>query len=200
MSDIFDYAEGATPVDPDEIEGLIPTHIVNRGQLDELEQANIAEAQVWLSTARIKKINEDQTLRKLHIKMFGKVWHWAGTFRNTGKNIGVDAYQIATELRNLCDDVDTWIEYSSYEADEIAARFHHRLVAIHAFPNGNGRHARLATDVLLVKQLHKKPFSWGRKLIGNNLDKQGKVRNQYIEALREADKGNYQALLDFVRS
>lgn len=197
---MFEYADGATPLDPDEMEGLIPTHIVNRGQLDELEQANIAAAQIWLSTARIKKINEDHNLRKLHNEMFGKVWRWAGTFRNTAKNIGIDAYQIAPELRNLCKDVDTWIEYSSYKADEIAARFHHRLLVIHPFPNGNGRHARLATDMLLIKHLDRKPFTWGRVSIGDSIDKEGEVRSQYIKALREADRGDYEALLAFVRS
>lgn len=200
MTEIFEYSEDGTPLDPDEIEGLIPSHIVNRGQLDELEQENIVSAQLWLASARIDKINTDVNIRKLHKNMFGKVWRWAGTFRATGKNIGVEAYQIAPELKNLCDDVDAWIEFSSYPADEIAARFHHRLLFIHPFPNGNGRHARLATDVLLTKQLHVKPFSWGRTSIGKNTDKEGTVRKEYINALREADKGNYQALIGFVRS
>ena len=197
---MFEYSAGATPLDPDEMEGLLPTHIVNRGQLDELEQVNIAAAQIWLSTARINKINDDGNLRKLHNKMFGNVWRWAGTFRSTAKNIGIDAYQIAPELRNLCEDVDTWIEYSSYDADEIAARFHHKLLLIHPFPNGNGRHARLATDVLLIKQLGKSAFTWGSASIGNGIDKEDQVRSQYINALREADRGDYQALLTFVRS
>ncbi len=197
---MFEYSAEATPLDPDEMEGLIPTHIVNRGQLDELEQANIVAAQIWLSTARINKINEDGNLRKLHNKMFGQVWRWAGTFRSTAKNIGIDAYQIAPELRNLCEDVDTWIKYSSYDADEIAARFHHKLLFIHPFPNGNGRHARLATDGLLIKHLEKSAFTWGRASIGKGIDKEGEVRSQYINALREADRGDYQALLTFVRS
>ena len=200
MSEMFEYAEGATPLDPDEMEGLIPNHIVNRGQLDELEQENIISAQLWLSTARIIKINEVSVLRKLHKNMFGNVWGWAGTFRSTAKNIGIEAYQIAPQLKDLCDDVDTWIEFASYAEDEIAARFHHRLLYIHPFPNGNGRHARLATDVLLYKQLKKKPFSWGRTSIGENIDKKSSVRSDYINALVDADNGDYQGLLNFVRS
>lgn len=202
MIKVFEYSEGGTPLDPDEMEGLIPSHIVNRGQLDELEQENIVSAQLWLATARVDKINTDANLRKLHKNMFGSVWRWAGTFRKTGKNIGVEAYQISAALKDLCDDVDTWIEFSSYPQDEIAARFHHRLLFIHPFPNGNGRHARLATDVLLSKQLGAKPFSWGRESIANktNIDKEGKVRSEYIHSLRQADRGEYQALLGFVRS
>lgn len=192
----FEYPEGATPLDPDEIEGLIPTHVVNRGQLNELEQQNIAEAELWLMTARLGKINTEKNLKKLHVKMFGQVWAWAGTFRKTGKNIGVDAYQIAVELKNLCDDLDTWVEFSTYPDDEIAARFHHRLVYIHLFPNGNGRHARLATDILLMKHLKRDRFSWSRGIIDNA----GEVRSQYISALREADRGYYKPLLDFVRA
>ncbi len=196
MSGLYDYPDGATPLDPDEIEGLIPTHIVNREQLNAQEQENILDAQLWLASARMGKINTETNLRKLHKNMFGKAWKWAGTFRTTGKNIGVEAYQIGIELKNLCDDVDIWIEHESYPTDELAARFHHRLVKIHAFPNGNGRHARLATDVLLTKQLGNKAFTWGSA----SIEKEGEIRKKYIEALRRADKEDYQALFDFVRS
>ena len=196
MTDLYDYPDGATPLDLDEIEGLIPTHIVNRNQLNELEQENITQARIWLDTAKFKKINTDVNLRKLHIQMFANVWKWAGIFRKTEKNVGVDPLHIAVDLRNLCDDVDAWIEYKSYPADEIAVRFHHRLTQIHPYPNGNGRHARLATDVLLRKQLVEKPFSWGSGSIENASD----TRTAYIDALREADKDNYQPLMRFVRS
>lgn len=193
---LFEYPEGATPLDPDEMEGLIPSHIVNRGQLNELEQQNIADAELWLLSARFDVIHDESQLRKLHTKMFERVWRWAGTFRQTGKNIGVEAYQISTELRNLCEDVRVWLEYESYPPDEIATRFHHRLVYIHLFPNGNGRHARLATDVLLMKTLGRPRFSWGSGII----DHEGDVRQQYISALRQADQGDYRALLQFVRA
>lgn len=196
MTDLYDYSEGATPLVPDEIDGLIPTHIVNRGQLNALEQENITAASLWLESGRIKKINTEANLRSLHKKMFGQVWKWAGKFRISGKNIGVDAYQIAVELRNLCEDVDTWIEFSSYPVDEIAVRFHHRLVYIHPFPNGNGRHARMATDFLLKKQLGTNAFSWGSA----SIDVISHVRRDYIHALRTADNGNYQPLLEFVRT
>ncbi len=118
------------------------------------------------------------------------------SFVRREKNIGVEAYQIGTELKNLCDDVDAWIEHDSYPVDELAARFHHKLVKIHAFPNGNGRHARLAIDVLLTKQLDEKAFTWGSA----SIEKEGDVRKKYIEALRQADRGNYHALFYFVRS
>jgi Fic-DOC domain mobile mystery protein B len=196
LTDLYEYPNGATPLDPDEIEGLIPTHIVNREQLNLQEQENILAAQLWLASARMSKINIEADLRKLHKNMFGKVWRWAGTFRLTGKNIGVEAYQIVVELKNLCDDVDAWIENKSYPADELAARFHHKLVKIHAFPNGNGRHARLATDVLLTKQLGKKAFTWGSA----SIEKEGEICIKYIEALRRADKEDYRALFEFVRS
>jgi len=191
----FDYPEDEVPLDPDEIEGLLSTHVVNRSQLNELEQQNIAEAELWQMTARLGKINSENNLKKLHVKMFGQVWGWAGKFRKTGKNIGVDAYKISVELKNLCDDIDTWIEFSTYPDDEIAARFHHRLVYIHLFPNGNGRHARLATDILLIKQLGLPCFTWGSGIINDS----GVVRGQYISVLREADRGYYKPLLDFVR-
>jgi len=108
----------------------------------------------------------------------------------------VPAWQIDTELHNLCADCATWIEHNAYPADEIAARFHHRLTAIHPFPNGNGRHARLMTDIILVHLLGQPRFSWG----SGNLVTAGDCRKQYIEALRAADRLDYGPLLVFVRS
>lgn len=196
MNKLFDGLDGATPLDPDECEGLIPTHVVTREQLNELEQQNITQAELWLATARFKKINTEANLRKLHKHMFAEVWRWAGKYRTTGKNIGIDAWQIAIELRKLCDDVDAWIEYHSYSREEIATRFHHRLVYIHAFSNGNGRHARLATDGLLIRQLKLPRFTWGRGII----DTPGEIRSRYIDVLRTADKGDFTPLLDFINS
>lgn len=197
--ELHSQAKDATPLDPDEIEGLIPTHLVYRDQLNELEQENILHAQLWLLTSRFSKVNDAGFLRQLHKKMFGQVWRWAGVYRKTDKNIGIDAYKISVELKELCDDVDAWIAFSTYPTDEIAVRFHHRLVFIHLFPNGNGRHARLATDVLLSKQLNSAAFNWGQGKIANSINTEGETRSHYISALREADKGDYSALMAFVR-
>ena len=128
--------------------------------------------------------------------MFGNVWKWAGKYRTSEKNIGVICYHISTEVKKLCDDVSTWVEFKSYSKDEIAARLHHRLVKVHPFANGNGRHARLVSDLLLEKALGKPVFSWGSV----NLVKASETRSQYIASLREADKGDYANLLAFVRS
>lgn len=127
--------------------------------------------------------------------MFDKTWRWAGTFRKTEKNVGVPWAQITVSLRQLFDDTKYWIENRTLSADEIAARFHHRLVAIHAFPNGNGRHARVMTE-LLQRQLQVAPFTWGRYDLQNESD----VRSQYIHALRVADGGDLRPLLEFLRS
>ncbi len=134
-------------------------------------------------------------LNVLHNRMFGRVWKWAGKFRHSGKNIGIDAYQIPTALKELCDDVEYWIENKTYEPDEIAARFHHRLVAIHPYPNGNGRHSRMAAD-LLLRSMDQESFTWGRE----NLTDPSMTRTQYIDALRAADKQDYELLFEFVRS
>jgi Fic-DOC domain mobile mystery protein B len=128
--------------------------------------------------------------------MFANVWKWAGHFRHSDKNIGVPWYQIPTVLKDLCDDVSLWIQQMEYPADEMAIRFHHRLVLIHPFPNGNGRHARLMTDLLLENILNCSRFTWGSE----NLSRDGNTRQRYIAALHAADKYNYQLLREFVRT
>jgi len=186
--------DAGTELSEEEKEGLIPSYITLRSELNEAEQANILEAQDW-AVSRKRVMLDEKLFKTLHKKMYGNVWRWAGDYRTTGKNIGVDAYRIPTDLRQLLDDCRYWIELGTYEPDEIAARFHHGLVAIHCYPNGNGRHARLATDLLLTS-MGQRPFSWGRK----NLVDEGETRDQYISALRAADDHDLGPLIDFVRT
>ncbi|QSV44702.1 mobile mystery protein B [Geobacter benzoatilyticus] len=191
----FEYPEGTTPLDPDEAEGLLLTHITSRGELDRWEQDNIAEGEAWAFGRRQKNILNEAFIRGLHKRMFGHVWRWAGEFRRSDKNIGVTWWQVPIELRKLCDDVVAWIALDTYPPDEIAVRFHHRLVVIHPFANGNGRHARTMTDLLLVQVLRRPRFTWG----SGNLVNVGDCRRCYIEALRAADRHDYQLLLEFVQ-
>lgn len=193
----FEYPMGATPLDPNEIEGLIPQHITLQIELNEYEQSNILKVENWISEKKfsIPDILSESFITKLHKKMFDDTWHWAGKFRKTEKNIGVDPVSIPIELKNLVDDVDFQVKNLTYTCDEISARFHHRLVAIHPFANGNGRHARLMSDILL-KALDRPFFSWGAV---TSLS-QTEFRKKYIFALRSADKYDYEPLLEFVRS
>jgi Fic-DOC domain mobile mystery protein B len=188
-------ANDATPLDPDEAAGLLPSHISTQDELNEWEQANILNAQRWLTTARGVEILGEDTIRELHRKMFGDTWEWAGEFRRSDKNIGVPWFQVPIALRELLRDVAYWRDNSVYTPDEIAVRFHHRLVQIHLFPNGNGRHARIATD-LLLDQLKTPRFSWG----GGALTKPTETRATYISALKAADRNDIGPLLLFVRT
>jgi Fic-DOC domain mobile mystery protein B len=183
-----------TPLTPEERSDLIPAYITLRHELNDAEQANILEADGW-AFKRPRDVLSEEFLTDLHRRMFRRVWRWAGTFRRTERNIGVDAYRIPMELRQLLDDCRYWIEHETFEPDEIAARFHHRLVWIHPFPNGNGRHARLATDLLLVK-LDRSRFTWGQENLVNASD----TRRTYVEALQTADRHDIRLLLEFVRS
>ncbi len=186
--------DAGTELNEEEREGLIPSYITLRSELNEAEQANILEASEW-AFARKRRLLDEKALNNLHKRMYGHVWGWAGNYRTSGKNIGIDAYRIPAELRQLLDDCRYWIENETFEPDEIAARFHHRLVSIHCYPNGNGRHARLAADVLL-RSMGEERFSWG----GRNLVNLSETRKSYIAALRAADGHDIGPLLEFVRS
>ncbi len=192
----IDYPEDATPINADEIEGLLLTHITTRAELDRWEQDNINEALTWIEERKPKDVLNESFMKLLHSKMFCNVWKWAGTFRQSEKSIGVSWYRISIELRKLCDDIKYRIENKTFSEDEIAARFHHRLVSMHLFLNGNGRHARLIADVLLENILSRPPFTWGNA----NLVKSSDDRKRYIESLIAADGGEYKHLLEFVRS
>ncbi|MFZ5697952.1 MAG: mobile mystery protein B [Pseudomonadota bacterium] len=190
----FHCAPGATSPDPDEAAGLIPGHIVTQGALNEWEQTNILEGAQWVLRQNKRELPDEAFVRELHRRMFGKTWKWAGSFRQTDKNIGVDWRQISVQLRNLLDDVGAQIAGQTYPADELALRFHHRLLWIHPFANGNGRHARLMTD-WLIRRLGQPAFTWG----GASLMTAGNTRQAYLEALRAADGRDYRLLLKFAR-
>ena len=193
----FQEPEGATPLDPDELEGLKFDHITTRSELDELEQANITQGLRWLSRQRGGDILDDEFVRKLHTRLFGDVWEWAGTYRLREKNIGIDPMHISVQLRQLLGDAQYWAEHSTFSPLESAARFHHRMVQIHPFPNGNGRHARIAADIYLDEYFDSPPIIWAS---GFDLQADSKRRTDYIAALRAADKGAFDLLLKFVGS
>jgi len=184
----------ATPLDADERASLMPGHIATQGELNEWEQLNILHGEGWARSQR-REILDEQFLRRLHREMFGETWRWAGRFRTSDKNIGVDWLRIGVEVKNLLDDIRFQVELGTMPPDEIAVRFHHRLVAIHPFPNGNGRHARLMAD-LLAERLGRPRFTWG----GANLIDANATRQRYIAALRAADGRDIAPLLAFARS
>ena len=186
--------EGATDLDPDELTGLIPTHLIHQFELNQWEQMNISKAEQWLTSKKHKNVLSEEFCRQLHTKMFDETWSWAGTFRRTDKNIGVDWTQISVRLKNLLEDTQYWMGHDVYSTNEIGARFHHKLVLIHCFANGNGRHARLMTDALMME--HQLPrFTWGALL-----DSRICARKNYLRALKDADLGNIQPLQQFITS
>lgn len=194
---IFTAGDSNTPLSPEEQDDLIPD-LVTREELNEWERLNILEAYAWAFAPRNLQHRDplaEAYVRELHLRMFDQTWKWAGTYRKTEKNIGVPHYQIREGLMRLLGDVRYWIEHGTFAPDELAIRFHHRLVSIHPFPNGNGRHARLMTDVMVRRQ-GRPVFPWGR----TDIVRAGDFRRRYIEALRAADKNDIQPLLEFARS
>jgi Fic-DOC domain mobile mystery protein B len=186
--------EANTPLDAEEREQLIPSYITLRRELNEAEQINIADAAKWLAS-RKRDVLDEKFLRNLHTRMFGKVWKWAGDYRKTPRNIGVEAWRIPMDVAQAIDDAKFWIANGTYSPDEIAVRFSHRLVAIHPFPNGNGRFSRMVGDCLTV-QLGRPRFSWG----STSLVDPNTTRQAYVAALRTADAHDFHALIDFARS
>ncbi len=194
-----DLPIGATPLTPDDANGLIPKSVSTRGQLDQFESRNIQQALVWAMKSKYKPsdiLNIDFCL-KLHKKMFNKTWKWSGQFRKYEVNIGnTSPAMVSMQLKNLCDDAQAWIKFNTYSQDEMCIRLHHRMVCIHPFPNGNGRHSRIMAD-LLLRSLEQPLFTWGKKA---NLTLQSKNRLDYLSALRLADSGDFKNILKFART
>lgn len=194
---LFTTGDGNTPLSPEEQDDLIPD-LTTKEELNEWERQNILEAAAWALDPRNLNHQDpfsETYVRELHQRMFDQTWKWAGAYRTTEKNIGIPHYQIREALPALLGDATYWVEHQTFEPDELAVRFHHRLVWIHPFSNGNGRHARLMADVV-VRRLGRPAFSWGSVDILRASD----FRRSYIDALRAADKNDIQLLLAFARS
>ncbi|MBK9105564.1 MAG: mobile mystery protein B [Saprospiraceae bacterium] len=194
----LEYQNGETPLDEEEKVGLRIGFITTRGELDEYEQQNNEIAYQWVLDRNFKPevIFTEDFVCNIHKRMFGEVWAWAGAFRKTNKNIGIEFWQIPMQLKLLLDDARFWHENKTFPPDEMALRFKHLLVSIHCFPNGNGRHSRLMADIMIEKIYKQPPFSWGAA----NLKKPGDARREYLKAVKAADKGDYNLLLSFARS
>jgi len=192
----LNYNNGQTPIDEDEKDGLLIPTITTREDLDEFEQLNIEKAvEFYLLRRKFKAdtILTEKFILDVHKKMFSDVWAWAGTVRNSNKNIGVDKFQVMPLLNQLIGNCRYWLENKTFSDEEIAIQFKHGLVAIHIFPNGNGRHSRLMGDIVMKHIFAKPKFSWGHK----DLVHESNVRDEYIKALRKADNGDFSDLIDF---
>ena len=180
-----------------EIKYVVGQTKLSEEELDEFEQLNIEKAIEWTLSLKIKpeQLCTEKFILNVHKKMYCDVWKWAGSFRKSEKNIGIKSYSISIELKKLLDDALYWFENKTYYNEEIAIRFKHRIVSIHCFPNGNGRHSRLIADLIMTKLFNKPYFTWGN----SNLVKASEVRAMYIKALQAADKQNYLPLISFAK-
>ncbi len=194
----LEYRDGQTPLEEEEKSGLRIRLITNRGELDEYEQQNIEIAIQWILGRSFKPdaVFTETFIRNIHKRMYSEVWSWAGEFRKSQKTIGVDFWKISIELRKLLEDARYWYENNTYPPDEMALRFKHRIVSIHCFSNGNGRHSRLMADIIIEKLYEKAVFSWGAAKLSKSSD----ARKEYLKAVKAADTGDYSLLLAFARS
>lgn len=194
----FDYKDGQTPLEEEEKNGLKIKSITTQGELDLFEQLNIEKAVEWTMRTNFKPENilTEKFIKDLHKKMYSDVWKWAGEFRRTEKNIGVPWTNTGLELKNLLDDTKYWIALQTFSPEEVAIRFKHRIVSIHCFSNGNGRHSRMMADIIMESIFGNELFSWHQ----SRVIKTSEIRKMYIKALKEADNGNIKPLIEFAKN
>lgn len=196
MTQILNQPTGATDLTPDELQGLKVPGITTHGELNEVEAVNIERGLLWLDQrSRTFDLLTDDAAREVHLRLFGDVWKWAGKYRLTEKNIGVNVWHISTEMRYCLDDAKMWRDREVYPLPELLARFHHRLVKIHPFPNGNGRWSRIMTDELLRRIDDDRYLNWSS---GGSLQTENAHRRRYIDALRAADHCDFDPTTEFI--
>lgn len=189
---------GQTPLTEEEKLQLRPS-LSTRTQLNAAERLNIHSARLWaVRKAGLRRADllTDAFARELHRRMFNQIWRWAGKYRTSDRNLGWEWSRVREGMRVLLDDARYWEDHATYPLPEIAVRLHHRMVAIHPWPNGNGRHARLLADILIAAR-GGAALTWGASL---DLAHPGTARTHYLAALKSSDQNHYQPLLDFASS
>ena len=193
------HAPGATPLSEEDLEGLKVASVRTHAELNEVEAANIIRGQEWALRARLARMPlmlSDEFMQRLHKRMLGDVWRWAGEYRRADTNIGVPHLQVRQSLRKLFFEAQGWLEYDAYSPDEFTVRLHHGVVSVHPFRNGNGRHARMLAHLVMVRHFKLEPLPWG----GSQLRYADRNRQSYLDALRAADHHDITPLLTFARS
>ena len=195
MTKPFTQPEGASPITEEQKEGLLQRWVSTQNELNQIEKNNILLGQQWLFNNRQKKADfaAYTFLSKLHKKMFNDVYSWAGNKRTLEATIGIDPLLIRENVASLRLDVQTWMANKTYPPEEIAVRYHHVLVRIHPFPNGNGRLCRLIADYINEQIYNNEPFSWGRDELYTN----GTARSAYLQAIYEANNHRIESLVTF---
>ena len=186
--------DGKTPLT--DFGGLL-VDVHTRDELNALEFLNVNKAHEKYLLRRPSEKKAPFTyvwFLKVHCEMYGDVWAWAGAIRKSNKNIGIDKSQVRETLKSLEKDYHVWVG-SKMDPNEVAARLHHRLVLIHPFENGNGRWARLITNIYL-RQKDLPLILWPEK----EFLEQGNVRKQYLDALRKADEHDLKPLIDLQKT
>jgi len=209
--DTFSAAYASTPIEPDDHQFLVPEmkHLITWADVDAEEASNIAKGRAWLIAQHftLDDLFDTLTLRTIHQRMFGKVWTWAGSVRRRETSIGIDPSQIQTQFEQLVQNF-RWraanadeIGFSEEERRELGIRFHTEMVAIHAFVNGNGRHARLVANLvdsaMGLGSLADPLYPWGAR---SGLPS-AESRKLYLDAIKLAgSRGEYGPLLDIATS
>jgi len=177
---------------------LLPS-LSTRAQLNEVERLGVHSARVWAmrpSVLRRTDLFTESFSSEVHRRMFSGVWRGAGRYRSEAHASGWEPGQIPKGVRMFLDDADGWLRFSTYSVHESAVRLHHRLVAIHPWANGSGRHARLLADVVVAAH-GEEPLTWGALSVRES---PGSARAAYAEAIKAADSGEMDALVAFARS
>ena len=189
---------GATP--GGDTSGLLLEHLSTTTARNAAETEAISRAyDKYVFRARRKKQGTewltDDFIRRVHADMLGTIWEWAGKYRQTKFNLGVDPHLIREQIKLFTEDFLYWNgTESTMSVIEIAARIQHRLTNIHPFTNGNGRHARLITDIFLHSR--KLPIPQWPQI---QLMAQGnEIGEQYITAMKKADNGDINDLIQFI--
>lgn len=183
----------------EDISDLLLRHLTTRESRNTVELETIGRAyDKYVFRGRKKNAGNkwltEEYIRQVHRDMFGGIWNWAGKYRQVNLNIGITWSQIPEQITVLCDDFVFWnTTQSAMPILEVAARLQNRLTHIHPFKNGNGRHARLITDIFLRSQDHPLP-KWPQIQLIEHGDA---VRREYIAAMKQADMGNFDPLITF---
>lgn len=190
MALIGEIIAGRTSLTVQDLQGLKLPFVKTRAQLSAVEGPNIVsgkQATLTSRKSRVPNMLSVEYLRELHSRMFNDVWDWAAQIPSTElqNEFAASVPGIRPQLSILyADAIEYWLNDKRMTPEEFAVRVHHRVVKIHPFRNGNGRHSRLLADLLLSENFGLETFTWGGSA---QLGAGDLYRQPYLEGLKAAD-------------
>lgn len=179
-----------TPFPDDNLLGL-----TDKNQINEMEATGIAKSELNIFELETDIELSTSLILEIHKIAFSELYDWAGKWRKTevyvGQLIPPKPNKVLHSMYQFLDNLNFKISISKNRTEHIDSLVyaHYEFIKIHPFNNGNGRTGRILMNLVALKFGYKPLELYHRE---------GQSRKLYINAMKDADNGNFNTLSQLI--